>query len=216
MKDSVPGSNSYLETAQLRLYVKYKVCLRDKMTVQTELENLGIKYRISTYGAIEFLEEITDDQFYQFKKRILRSGLYLLDEKESMVIDRIITTIVEVIHHSDVLPKLRYSDIIHSHTSLNGDSVLKIFSDVMGMSVIQFIITQKIERIKELLLYDDLPLDEITQILNYESVVKLIAQFKKYTGLTPEYFKTMKKERSKIASNKPWSSIVNELPQSVY
>ena len=183
------------------LYIKYMVCMRDEELVKTELENLGLKYRISTHGAIVFLEEITIAQLNTLKRGLSKSGLVLLNEAESKVISRIIHTIIEIIHDSDNLPKISFKEIISEHSKVTSESVLKIFSDVMGMSIIQFIVLQKIERAKELLLYEDLSLSEITDILNYKNQNFMVAQLKKYTGLTPDYFKRLKKEREKVSGS---------------
>lgn len=194
-----------------KLYVKYMVCMRDKMIVQAELDQRRMKYRISIHGAIVFLQEITNVQLAELKKCLLKSGIVLLDDEESKVIDRIIHTIIEIIHYSDKLPKLSFTDIISEHSELRSESVLKIFSDVKGMSVIQFIVTQKIERAKELLLYEDRPLSEISDILNYKNQESLVAQLKKYTGLTPDYFKKLKRERMKLSDSK--NSVLEKLGQ---
>lgn len=184
----------------MKLYVRYMVSLRCKKIVREELEKLGIKFSILEYGAIEFPEEVTQENLNALKRNLWKSGLDLLDVHESKLVDRIIDTIIEVIHTFDELPKLIYSEIIAEDLDEANESVLKIFSEVVGMSVIQFIVIQKVERIKELLLYDDMPLSEISYKLRYKSEKHLIAQFKKYTGLTPAYFKELKKERMNIAS----------------
>jgi AraC-like DNA-binding protein len=189
------------ESVNKELYVKYMVCMRDKLLVKSELDQMGITYRLSVHGAIVFLGEITTVQQNMLKKRLLKSGLVLLDEEESKVIGRIINTIVEIIHYSVELPRIRFEDIISEHSEIARESVLKIFSDVKGMSVIQFIVTQKIERAKELLLYEERSLSDITDILNYKNQNYLVAQFKKYTGLTPDYFKKLKKERMKLSGS---------------
>jgi AraC-like DNA-binding protein len=193
------NNNKGTEAVRKKLYVKYMVCMRDKLVLRSELNKRGLGYEISVHGAIEFLEEITKVQYLELKKSLSKSGLILLDEKESMLIDRIIHTIVEVIHYSDTLPKLNFSELISEYAVLGEESILKIFSDVKGMSVLQFIVIQKIERVKELMLYEDMPLEEIAEILNYKNKDYLIAQFKKVTGLTPFYFKRLKKVRMEIA-----------------
>lgn len=193
------NNNKDSEAIKIKLYVKYMVCLRDKLIVQSVLNKQGLNYSISFHGAIEFLEEITKVQSNEIKKGLSKSGLILLDEKESMLIDRMINTIVEVIHYTDSLPKLNFRDIISKHAVSGEESILKIFSDVKGMSVLQFIVIQKIERAKELMLYEDMPLPEIAELLNYKNQDYLIAQFNKITGLTPSYFKRLKKERRRIA-----------------
>lgn len=189
-----------------KLYVKYMVSLRCKVIVKSELQNLGMTCKFSPHGALEFDEETTQEQLDLLKKNLLRSDLVLLNETESLLIDKIINTIVEVVHYTDTLPKLNFTELINKHAVAGNESLLKIFSDVKGMSVLQFIINQKIERAKELMLYEDMPLSEIAASLNYKNKHYLVAQFKKITGLTPTYFKRLKKERSEIAEKEANSS----------
>ncbi|MDZ7715319.1 MAG: helix-turn-helix domain-containing protein [Balneolaceae bacterium] len=179
----------------MKHYVRYMVSLRCKTIVSEELKKLGIKYSILPYGAIKFLEEVTQEDLKALKRNLRKSGLDLLDIHESKLVDRIINTIMEVIHDYDELPKLTYSEIIAQNIGEANESVLKIFSEVVGMSVIQFIVIQKVEKIKELLLYDDISLSEITYRLRYKSEQHLIAQFKKVTGLTPSFFKQLRQKR---------------------
>lgn len=205
------GQNRNLElldtSGTKKLYVKYMVCLRDREVLKSVLDDKGFNYKITFHGAIHFLEEYTEVQFDQLKDSLSKTGMILLNEKESTLIDRIIHTIVEVIHHSETLPKLSFHDLVNKHVISGENSILKIFSDVNGMSVIQFIVIQKIERAKELMLYEDMPLDDIAEALNYKNKHYLIAQFKKTTGLTPHYFKRLKKERQNISKNHSDSSI---------
>lgn len=179
-------------------YVKYMVSLRCKLLLKEELQKSELKYRISPHGAIEILEEVPPSELVELNKELQKVGLELLDETDSSLIDRIINTVIEVIHYSDELPNLSFEDIIGKSLGSESESVLKIFSDVRGVSIIQFIILQKIERVKELLLYDDLSMAEISEKLRYKNESFLIAQFKKYTGLSPAYFKKLKDERTNI------------------
>ncbi|MDX1641362.1 MAG: helix-turn-helix domain-containing protein [Balneolaceae bacterium] len=179
-------------------YVKYMVSLRCKLILKEELGKANLKFSISPHGAIEFLEETTPAQLEELSKNLHSSGLVLLGQNDSMLVDRIINTIIEVIHYSDELPKLRFEDIIGKTTGSESESILNIFSDVKGISIIQFIVLQKIERVKELLLYDNLSLGEIAKKLRYKNEHFLIAQFKKHTGLSPAYFKELKVERTSI------------------
>ena len=174
------------------------VSLRCKSIVKEELKKLDVKYSILPYGAIEFSDEVGQKKLHSFKRNLRKSGLDLLDLNESILIDRIISTILDMIHSFDELPKLTFSEIISKNISDDNDAVLKIFTEVVGMSVIQFIVTQKIEKIKEFLLYDDLTLAEISRLLRYKNEQHLVAQFKKYTGLTPDHFLKLKEERNKI------------------
>lgn len=184
----------------IKRYVKYMVSLRCKLILREELGKTGLKYSISSQGAVEFLQQVSQDQLDDLNNNLLKSGLVLLNENESKLIDHIINTVIEVIHYSDELPNLSFEDIIGDTLGSERDSVLKIFSDVKGVSIMQFIVLQKIERAKELLLYNELSLVEISEKLRYKNEHYFIAQFKKHTGLTPTYFKNLKKERSKNIS----------------
>ncbi len=181
-------------------YIKYMVSLRCKTILREELAKTGLKYSISAHGAIEFKEEVQKNRLDQLRKNLSKSGLVLLDENDSKLIDGIINAVTEVIHYSDELPNLSFEDIIDSKLGLKGDAILKIFSDVKGISIIQFIVLQKIERAKELLLYDNLSQAGISEKLRYKNENYFIAQFKKHTGLTPSYFKKLRRERSIKAS----------------
>ncbi len=193
------NNNEGVVAIHSKLYVKYMVCLRDKLSVQSVLNKLSVNYKISVHGGIDFFDELSKFKYQELKTDLSKAGFVLLDEKESMLIDRIINMIVEVIHYSETLPKVKFRDIINSHAISAEESILKIFSDVKGMSVLQFIINQKIERAKELMLYEDMPLSEIAEILHYKNEHFMFAQFKKVTGLTPTYYKRLKKERAKVA-----------------
>lgn len=190
-----------LSMAFTKRYVKYVVSLRCKMILKDELEKANLKYSISPHGALEFREETTETQLEELNENLLNSGLELLDVNESMLIDRIINTVIEVVHYSEELPNLSFEDIIGNRLGSKSESILKVFSDVKGVSIMQFIVLQKVERVKELLLYEDLSLEEIAEKLRYKNKQYLIAQFKKYTGLSPTYFKKIKNERMGILQN---------------
>jgi len=192
--------NETNNSVNTKLYVRYRVSARCKKVVKDELKKLGIIHSLLPYGAIEFDDKVTYKELNTLRSNLQKSGLDLLGVYESKLVDRIINTIIEVVHYFDELPELTYSEIIAENLGDSSESLLKIFSEVVGMSIIQFIITQKIDRIKELVLYEDIPLSEITTILKYKSEQELVAQFKKHTGLTPSYFKELKKERLNIAS----------------
>jgi AraC-like DNA-binding protein len=199
-----------MEDGNKKLYVKYMVCLCDRENVRSELDKLGIRYSISIHGAIEFHEKITTVQINELKKGLSKTGMVLMNANESAMIERIIDTVVQVIHQSDKLPEVKFKDILTDPLSLRTESVLKIFSDVQGMSLLQFIVLQKIDRMKELLLYDDLPLSEIAQKLNYKNTEQMTAQFMKFTDLTPGYYRNFKKERNKIISQSFQQSNLNK------
>ncbi len=183
-----------------KLYVRYSVSTRCTKVIKDELKKLGITYSLLPYGGIEFDDKVTYQEINTFRGNLQKSGLDLLDVYESKLVDRIITTIIEVVHGFDELPKLTYSEIIVNNLGESSVHYSKIFSDVVGMSIIQFIVLQKVDRIKELLLYEDIPLSEITTMLKYKNLEYLVAQFKKHTGLSPAYFKDLKNERMEIAA----------------
>ncbi len=173
----------------MKLYVKYMVSLRCKMLVKDELNNLGIRYVVVELGVIEVLESISAAQKEQLKINLLKSGLELLDDKRSILVESIKTTIIEMIHHTNDLPKMNYSSYISSILGYDYTYLANVFSEVKGITIQQFIILNKIEKVKELLLYNELNLTEIAHRLHYSSVAHLSNQFKKMTGLTPTFYK---------------------------
>lgn len=194
---SLPYSSNLSRTNMMKLYIKYMVSLRCKILVMDELKKLGLHYVLVDLGMVEILEEITDEQRAQLKKSLMKSGLELLDDKRSIIIEKIKNLIIEMIHYSDELPKMNYSDYISDSLGYDYTYLANIFSEVKGITIQQFIITHKIERVKELLIYDELNLTEIAYNLHYSSVAHLSNQFKKITGLTPTYYKQLKDKRKK-------------------
>ena len=171
------------------------VSQRCKMIVKEELKKLGLRFIIVDLGMIEIMEDITSIQRVQLKNNLLLSGLELLDDKKSILIEKIKNVITEMIHYSDELPKINYSDFISEKLNYDYTYLSNIFSEVRGITIQQFIIIHKIERVKELLLYDELNLTEISYKLHYSSVSHLSKQFKKVTGLSPTFYKQLKQKR---------------------
>lgn len=175
------------------------VSLRCIMMVKEELKKLGLHYVIVELGMVEILEDITQIQHDELKINLLKSGLELLDDKKSILIEKIKAVIIEMIHYADELPKVNYSDYINEKLHYDYTYLANVFSEVRGITIQQFIIIHKIEKVKELLLYDELNLTEISYKLHYSSVAHLSNQFKKVTGLSPSHFKQLKvKRRSPI------------------
>ena len=185
----------------MKLYIKYMVSLRCKMMVKEELKKLGINYVVVDLGQVEILEDITEEQREQLGKNLMKSGLELLETKKSILIEKIKNVITEMIHYSDVLPKVNYSDYISEKLGYDYTYLANTFSEVKGMTIQQFIIIHKIEKVKELILYDELSLAEISYRLHYSSPAHLSNQFKKTTGLTPSFYKKMKQKRDKNLEN---------------
>lgn len=171
------------------------------MMVKEELKKLGLRYVVVDLGLVEILEDLTEAQHEQLKTNLLKSGLELLDDKKSILIEKIKNVITEMIHHSDEVPVLNYSDFISEKLQYDYTYLSNIFSEVKGITIQQFIIINKIERVKELLLYDELNLTQISHKLHYSSVAHLSNQFKKVTGLSPSFFKQLKQKRKSNLEN---------------
>lgn len=189
-----------LEVPGDKFYIRYMLTIRCKKIVKEVLGRMDINYVLSEHGALCFPDTITGMQETMLRRNLKEHGLELLSEGKSNLVDRIIKEITIMIHSSKELPRLTFSEVLNIKLDSKEKSTFNIFSDVMGMSVIQFIVASKVDRIKELLLYEDLPLSEISDMLYYKNEKELIAQFKKNTGLSPKYFLKLKEKRNKIAS----------------
>ena len=171
------------------------VSLRCKMLVKEELEKLEIPFGFIELGMVELLEEISLKQRNQLKKNLLRFGLKLHKDKKSILIEKIKNTIIEMIQHTDGTPKMNNSDYISEKLNYDYTYLANIFSEVKGITIQQYIILNKIERVKELLFYDELNLTQISYKLHYSSVAHLSGQFKKITGYSPSIYKELKQKR---------------------
>ncbi len=179
------------------IYIKYMVSARCKMVVKEELKKLGLPYDVLDLGVVELIEPIAAEQREALRVNLLKSGLELLDDKRSILIERIKNIIIEMIHYSENLPKENYSDFIAEELGYDYTYLANMFSEVKGTTIQNYIILNKIERVKELLLYDELTLTEIAYKMHYSSVAHLSNQFKKITGLSPSYYKQLKRKRRK-------------------
>ena len=171
------------------------VSLRCKMIVKAELDNLGLLYGAVDLGEVEVKTTISAAQREQLKLALLRSGLELMDDKKAVQIEKIKNIIIDMVHYNDEAPKTKNSEYISEKFGNNYTYLANLFSEATGTTIEQYIILHKIERVKELLLYDELTLTQIACQLNYSSVAHLSNQFKKITGLTPTYFKKLKDKR---------------------
>jgi len=177
------------------------VSLRCKMLVKEELEKLGIETKAINLGEVELLGNITKEQHEQIKIALLKSGLELMDDKRAMLIEKIKNVIVEMIHYEDELPKVNFSDLLSEKLQYDYTYLANLFSETEGTTIEHFIILHKIEKVKELIIYDELNLSEIAWKLHYSSVAHLSYQFKKITGLTPSYFKSLKHKKRSTLEN---------------
>ena len=185
----------------MKLYIKFMVSIRCKMMVKAELDKLGLHYGAVELGDVEVKENITDEQREKLKIALLKSGLELMDDKKAMLIEKIKNVIVEMVHYADERPKTNFSDYLTEKLNYDYTYLANLFSEVTGITIEHYIIAHKIERVKELLLYDELNLTEISYKLNYSSVAHLSNQFKKVTGLTPTFFKHLKQKRRTTLDN---------------
>jgi len=178
----------------LKLYIKYMVSTRCKMLVREELKKLGLHF-IVEMGVADIMENITTEQRDQIRTELHKSGLELMDDKKSVLIEKIKNVIIEMIHYTDELPKINFSDFLSEKLDYDYTYMANLFSEVQGITIEKFIISHKIERVKELIIYDELSLTEIAWNMHYSSVAHLSNQFKKNTGLTPSHFKQLKDKR---------------------
>jgi len=177
------------------LYIKYMVSLRCKTVVKTELSNLGLLFGDVESGVVQMEEEITDEQRKELRAKLYKSGMELLDDEESVMIGQVITTIKKMIFSSDDIPKIVYADYLSEQLNFDYKEMSNVFEEVKGITIQQFIMLNRIEKVKELLLYDELSLKEIANKLNFKSVPLLSSEFIKVTGLKVAFFKDLKQKR---------------------
>ena len=168
---------------------------RCKMAVKEALKSLGLHFIVVDLGEVEVMENLSSEQRGQLKVALLDSGLELMDDKRAVLIEKIKNAIVEMVHHSNELMKVNFSEFLSEKLNHDYTYLANLFSEVQGTTIEQFIISHKIERIKELIIYGELNITEIAWKMNYSSVAHLSNQFKKVTGLSPSHFKQMKEKR---------------------
>ena len=171
------------------------VCIRCKMVVKEELIKLGFNFTNIELGEVDMPGEISTEKRNLFKSALLKSGLELMDDKKSMLIEKIKNVIIELVHYAEDPLNINFSDFLSQKLDYDYTYLANLFSEVQGMTIEKFMISHKIERVKELLVYNELNLTEIAYQMHYSSVAHLSAQFKKVTGLTPSHFKQLKNKR---------------------
>ncbi len=179
----------------MKLLIKNMVSLRCKMIVKSELANMGLHFTVVELGEVEIMEELNRQQYMQLQTALQSYGLELMEDKKSIIIEKIKNIIVEMVHYSEDPITVNFSDYLTSKLDYDYNYLSNLFSEVKGTTIEQYIIAHKIERAKELLIYEKLTLTEIAYQLNYSGVSHLSRQFKKVTGLTPSFFKQMKHKR---------------------
>jgi AraC-like DNA-binding protein len=191
----------YLISIALKLYIKNMVCIRCKMVVKAELAKLGLHYVVVELGEAETLEDLSTDQHDEFKAALLKSGLELMDDKKSVIIQKIKNVIIELVHYSEEPLSIKLSEFLSQKLNHDYTYLANLFSEVAGTTIEKYFIGHKIERVKELLVYDELNLTEIAYQMHYSSVAHLSAQFKKVTGLTPSHFRQLRDKRRSMLTD---------------
>lgn len=171
------------------------VSTRCKIAVKEVFKKLGLHFIVVDLGEVEIMEDLSGEEREELKMALLSTGLELIDDRRVVLIEKINNVITEMIHYSDEVPKMNYSNYISEKLNYDYTYLSNLFSEVKGITIQQYIINHKIERVKELLLYDELNLTEISSKLHYSSVSHLSNQFKKVTGLSPSHFKKLKINR---------------------
>ncbi len=181
----------------MKIFIKYMVCIRCKMIVKQQLENLNIEYGAINLGEVEIISSITKSDRKVLASALLKHGLELMEDKNAQLVDMTKMVIVEMIHYADELPKQSHSDYISNKVNYNYQKLTMLFMEATGISIERYIINHKIEKIKEYILYDGMSFGEIVFRLNYSSIAHFCTQFKKETGVTPQFFKGLKVKKDK-------------------
>ena len=171
------------------------------MMVSDELKKMAIPFIKIELGEVELVDEISQQQREELSLALLKSGLELMEDKKAMLIEKIKNVVVEMVHYSDELPRTKFSVFLSEKLDYDYTYLSNLFSETEGTTIEQFIMLHKIERVKELIIYDELNLTEIALKLHYSSVAHLSHQFKKITGLTPTFFKSIKRKKRSALEN---------------
>jgi len=179
------------------LFIKNMVCNRCIMVVQQELEKLGLDVKRITLGEVTLGKELTSEKRKQIESVLIPLGFEVIDDKKSRIIEKIKNIIINLVHHHDNDTRTNLSELLSRELHHDYNYLSNLFSEVEGTTIEKYFIAQKIEKVKELLVYDELSLSEIAYRLNYSSVAYLSNQFKKVTGLTPSHFKQIREDKRK-------------------
>jgi len=177
------------------------VCIRCKLVVKSELEKMGLHHTRIELGETEIMEDLSPSQLKVLDTGLRKSGLELMDDKKSILVEKIKAIIIELVHNTDDQIKINLSDHLSEKLNHNYTYLSNLFSEVKGMTIEHFYLAHKIEKVKELLVYDELNLTQIAFKMHYSSVAHLSNQFKKMTGLTPSHFKNLKHKRRRTLTN---------------
>lgn len=181
----------------MKIFIQNMVSLRCKLKVKSELEKLGLTFRAVELGEVQLEKPLSEVDRASLQFELRKSGLELMSDKKAMLIEKIINIIVEMVHYSEEPPKVNFSTFLSDRMNQDYHKLSEVFSKTKGVTIERFIILHKIERAKELIIYDELNLTEISYKLHYSSVAHLSNQFKQVTGLTPTFFKNLTRRERK-------------------
>jgi len=179
------------------LFIKNMVCNRCIMIVQNELDKFDLEVKNIRLGEVILDKEPTTEEKDKLEKALILLGFEVIDDRKSLIIEKIKNIIIDLVHHQDNDTKKNLSDILSSKLHHDYNYLSNLFSEIEGTTIEKYFIAQKIEKVKELLVYDELSLSEIAFRLNYSSVAYLSNQFKKVTGVTPSHFKQIREDKRK-------------------
>lgn len=186
---------------EMKVFVKNMVCNRCISVVTNEIKKLGYEDAVITMGEVNFTGELSKEEQQKIATVLNAHGFVIIDDKKSTIIEKIKTIVIDQIHHVNDRLKINYSTLISDKLAKDYSYLSNLFSEVEGITIEQYIILQKIEKVKELLVYDELSLSQIADELGYSSVAHLSSQFKKVTGLTPSHFKSIKEDKRQSLDN---------------
>ena len=179
------------------LHIKNMVSNRCKMIVKSELEKLGINYNTLNLGEVEITDDLSEENKNLLNINLKKSGLGLIEDKKSILVEKIKNSIIELVHYSEDQIKINFSDYLSQKLDFDYTYLANLFSEHQGITIEHFFLSHKIERVKELLIYGELNITEIADRMHYSSVAHLSNQFKKMTGLTPSAYKHLKVKKRK-------------------
>lgn len=179
------------------LFIKNMVCNRCIMVVQNVLDGLKLDVKNIKLGEVTLQKEPAPEKRDVLDKELTKLGFELIDDKKSRIIEKIKNVIINLVHHQDNDMKVNLSDVLSQELHHDYNYLSNLFSEVEGSTIEKYLIAQKVEKVKELLVYDELSLSEIALRMNYSSVAYLSNQFKKVTGLTPSHFKQLREDKRK-------------------
>lgn len=174
------------------------VCDRCKNTVESELKKIGIQYDNVKIGEVSTTEKISSEQRLQLAAAMLMCGFELIDDRKNELIEKLKSSIIDLEHYSDEDLKIDFSDYISLATDDNYISINKLFAEIKGVTIEKYIARRKIEKIKEMLVYEDVNIDEIAIKMHYSSTLALSNQFKRETGLSPSHFRQLRLSSTKV------------------